>query len=82
MLSYFSKMLCNLSRAPWDSGWYALDLNCFIIKACLRNYNKLDPLQAGAARIVTGLPIFASSILIYKELTGNHWQKEKKRTKW
>jgi hypothetical protein len=32
------------------------------------NYNKLDQLQLEAARIVTGLPIFASSILIYKEL--------------
>ena len=28
------------------------------------NYNKLDQLQLEAARIVTGLPIFASSILI------------------
>ena len=28
----------------------------------------LDHLQLEAARIVTGLPIFASSILIYKEL--------------
>jgi hypothetical protein len=41
MLSYFSKMLCNLSRAPWDSGWYALDLNCFIIKACLTCWSKI-----------------------------------------
>jgi hypothetical protein len=32
------------------------------------NSNKLDHLQLEAARIVTGLPIFASSILIYKEL--------------
>ena len=33
------------------------------------NSNKLDQLQLEAARIVTGLPIFASSILIYKELS-------------
>jgi hypothetical protein len=32
------------------------------------NSNKLDQLQLEAARIVTGLPIFASYILIYKEL--------------
>jgi hypothetical protein len=32
------------------------------------NSNKLDQLQLEAARIVTGLLIFASSILIYKEL--------------
>jgi hypothetical protein len=32
------------------------------------NSNKLDQLQLEAARIVTGLPIFAGSILIYKEL--------------
>ena len=52
---------------------------CAVLENCgLGNYNKLDPLQVGAARIVTGLPIFASSILIYKELAGNHWQKEKK----
>ena len=35
----------------------------------ITNSNKLDQLQLEAARIVTGLPIFASSILIYKELT-------------
>ena len=34
----------------------------------IENYNKLDQLQIEAARIVTGLPIFASSILICKEL--------------
>jgi hypothetical protein len=32
------------------------------------NSNKLDHLQLEAARIATGLPIFAISILIYKEL--------------
>ena len=32
------------------------------------NSNKLDQLQLEAARIVTGISIFASSILIYKEL--------------
>jgi hypothetical protein len=32
------------------------------------NSNKLDHLQLEAASIVTGIPIFASSILIYKEL--------------
>jgi hypothetical protein len=32
------------------------------------NSNKLDQLQLEDARIVTGLPIFASSILIYREL--------------
>ena len=31
----------NLSRAPWDSGWYALDLNCFIFNACLTCWNKI-----------------------------------------
>jgi hypothetical protein len=36
------------------------------------NYIKLDHLQVEVARIATGLPIFASSILIYKELAGNH----------
>ena len=30
--------------------------------------NKLDELQIESARIITSLPIFASSILIYKEL--------------
>ena len=34
----------------------------------VENSNKLDHLQLEAARIVTGLPIFASSSLIYKEL--------------
>jgi len=33
------------------------------------NPNKLDQLQLEAARIATRLPIFASSILIYKELS-------------
>ena len=32
------------------------------------NSNKLDQLQLEAAGIVIGLPIFASSILIYNEL--------------
>jgi hypothetical protein len=39
----------------------------YIIKH-LGNYIKLDHLQVEVARIATGLPIFASSILIYKEL--------------
>ena len=39
-----------------------------LIHCSVGNYNKLDQLQLEAARIVTGLPIFASSILIYKEL--------------
>jgi hypothetical protein len=31
--------------------------------------NKLDELQIESARIITSLPIFASSISIYKELS-------------
>jgi hypothetical protein len=41
------------------------------------NSNKLDHLQLEAASIVTGLPIFASSILIYKELG---WESLAERT--
>jgi hypothetical protein len=36
---------------------------CAVLENCgLGIYNKLDPLQVGAARIVTGLPIFASDL--------------------
>ena len=45
------------------------------------NYNKLDHLQVEAARIVTGLPIFASSILIYKELGWESLTDRRKRRK-
>jgi hypothetical protein len=43
--------------------------------------NKLDQLQLEAARIVTGLPIFASSILIYKELGCESLAERRKRRK-
>ena len=43
------------------------------------NSNKLDQLQLEAARIVTGLPIFASSILIYKELSWESLTERRKR---
>ena len=45
------------------------------------NSNKLDQLQLEAARIVTGLPIFASSILIYKELSRESLTERRKRRK-
>jgi hypothetical protein len=45
------------------------------------NSNKLDHLQLEAARIVTGLPIFASSILIYKELGWESLTERRKRRK-
>jgi hypothetical protein len=45
------------------------------------NYNKLDQLYLEAARIVTGLPIFASSILIYKELGWESLAERRKRRK-
>ena len=45
------------------------------------NSNKLDHLQLEAARIVTGLPIFASSILIYKELGWESLAERRKRRK-
>jgi hypothetical protein len=43
------------------------------------NSNKLDQLQLEAAIIVTGLPIFASSILIYKELGWESLTERRKR---
>ena len=43
------------------------------------NSNKLDQLQLEAARIVTGLPIFASYILIYKELSWESLTERRKR---
>jgi hypothetical protein len=55
---------------------------CAVLENCgLGIYNKLDPLQVGAARIVTGLPIFASSILIYKELGWESLTERRKRRK-
>ena len=45
------------------------------------NSNKLDQLQLEAARIVIGLPIFASSILIYKELSWESLTERRKRRK-
>jgi hypothetical protein len=45
------------------------------------NSNKLDHLQFEAARIVTGLPIFASLILIYKELGWESLTERRKRRK-
>ena len=45
------------------------------------NSNKLDQLQLEAARIVTGLLIFASSILIYKELGWESLTERRKRRK-
>jgi hypothetical protein len=45
----------------------------------VRNYNKLDQLQLEAAGIVTGLPIFVISILIYKELGWESLAKRRKR---
>ena len=45
------------------------------------NSNKLDQLQLEAARIVTGLPIFASSILIYKELSWESLTERRERRK-
>jgi uncharacterized protein YqjF (DUF2071 family) len=44
--------------------------------------DKLDHLQLEAARIVTGLPIFASSILIYKELGWESLAERRKRRKY
>ena len=46
------------------------------------NSNKFDLLQLEAARIVTGLPIFASSILIYKELGWESLAERRKRRKF
>ena len=43
------------------------------------NSNKLDQLQLEAARIVTGLPIFASYILIYKELSWESLTERRRR---
>jgi hypothetical protein len=45
------------------------------------NSYKLDQLQLEAARIVTGLPIFASSILIYKKLGWKSLTERRKRRK-
>jgi hypothetical protein len=45
------------------------------------NSSKLDQLQLEAARIVTGLPICASSILIYKELGWESLAERRKRRK-
>jgi hypothetical protein len=45
------------------------------------NSNKLDQLQLEAARIATGLPIFANSILIYKELGWESLPERRKRRK-
>ena len=45
------------------------------------NCNKIDQLQLEAARIVTGLPIFASSILIYKELGKESLTERRKKRK-
>ena len=45
------------------------------------NSNKLDQLQLEAARIVTVLPIFANSILIYKELGWESLPERRKRRK-
>ena len=45
------------------------------------NSNKLDQLELEAAKIVTGLPIFASSILIYKELGWESLAERRKRRK-
>jgi hypothetical protein len=45
------------------------------------NSNKLDQLQLEAARIVTGISIFANSILIYKELGWESLAKRRKRRK-
>ena len=47
----------------------------------LGNSNKLDQLQLEAARIVTGLPIFASSILIYKRVKLGIIDRKKKKEK-
>ena len=43
--------------------------------------NKLDELQIESARIITSLPIFASSILIYKELGWESLAERRKRRK-
>ena len=43
------------------------------------NSNKLDQLQLETAGIVIGLPIFASSILIYKELGCESLAEKRKR---
>jgi hypothetical protein len=32
----------NMSRVTWDSGWYALDLNCFIFNSCLTCWTLKD----------------------------------------
>ena len=45
------------------------------------NSNKLDQLKLEAARIVIGLLIFASSILIYKELGWESLTERRKRRK-
>ena len=45
------------------------------------NSNTLDQLQLEAARIVTGLPQFVSSILIYKELGWESLTERRKRRK-
>jgi hypothetical protein len=55
---------------------------CEVWEHCgVGNYNKLDHLQVEVARIVTGLPIFASSILIYKELGWESLKERRKRRK-
>jgi hypothetical protein len=52
------------STNPW--GRSIFEYGCEVWDNCgVGNSNKLDHLQLEAARIVTGLPIFASSILIY-----------------
>jgi hypothetical protein len=33
--------LWNIFRAPWNSGWYALGLNCFIFNACITCWSKI-----------------------------------------
>jgi hypothetical protein len=43
--------------------------------------NKFEQLQLEAARITRGLPIFASSVLIYKELGWESLTERRKRRK-
>ena len=64
----YIRPICEYACGVWD--------DCGV-----GNSNKLDQLQLEAARIVTGLPIFASSILIYKELGWESLAERRKRRK-
>ena len=73
-LNVLRKLKYKLSRKNLEKLYLVyirpiFEYACEVCDNCgVGNSNKLDQLQLEAARIVTGLPIFASSILIYKEL--------------